>query len=106
MSLDYGYGDAEERADAERADDSAELGRALLEAGAVRFCPSCVVEVLTRRDKSCLWCDHPTTLARSSGGIETTDIRSSPGLATNSRASRSSLDVGAGTHEDLEGEAA
>lgn len=60
--LDYGYGDAVEREEAERADDDAERARELLNANAVRFCAACARPVLTRRDRTCLWCDGPTTL--------------------------------------------
>ena len=60
--LDYGYGDAQEREQAERADDHSERAQVLLNASAIRFCPQCDVEVLAKRNGECVWCDTETTM--------------------------------------------
>ena len=59
---DYLGEDHDEMRQRERADEQSEDARETLHA-AIRFCPQCAVEVLTRRDKArtCLRCDTPTS---------------------------------------------
>jgi hypothetical protein len=60
---DYVGESHDEMLDREAADLESERAHALWHASAVRFCPECAVEVLTRRDGSCCWCDGPTNFS-------------------------------------------
>jgi hypothetical protein len=48
----------------EAVDTDAERREELLHASAIRFCPTCNTDVLTKRDGSCIWHDGPTTSTR------------------------------------------